>query len=110
MQHLTRPLLLAALVVFCAAPAGAQVPAADTATDVKPAGRPDQTIQRIHNQDAGSRIDELRVGGETQSITVQPAANVPAYEIKPIDASRSSSSGAGETGTAGSRFWNILKF
>jgi hypothetical protein len=41
------------------------------------------------------------------SITVQPAANVPAYEIKPADNSRG---GAAETGTAGSRFWNVLKF
>jgi hypothetical protein len=108
MHQLLSPLLLAALVVFCAAPAGAQSPAA-AATDSQPTGRAEPTIQRIHNQDAGSRIEELRVGGETQSITVQPAGNLPAYEIKPIDASRSSGSAA-EAGTAGSRFWNILKF
>jgi len=107
MKHRTCSLLLAALVVFCGAPAAAQAPA-DAPETAKPAGRPDPTIQRIHNQDAGSRIDELRVGGETQSITVQPAANVPAYEVKPIDASRSG--GGAESGTAGSRFWNILKF
>ena len=119
MKQPTRPLLLAALVVFCVAPAAAQTPlsapettpisstAPAKAEAVKPAGRPDQIIERIHNQDAGSRIDELRVGGETKSITVQPAADVPAYEIKPIDASRS---GNAESGTSGSRFWNILKF
>ncbi len=99
MKQLTCSLLLAALAVFGGAAAQAE--------EAKPADRPDQTIQHIHNQDAGSRIDELRVGGETKSITVQPAANVPAYEIRPIDASRS---GAAETGMAGSRFWNILKF
>ena len=122
MKHPTRPLLLAALVVLCVVPAAAQTPSDAPATvpasgaaaaqakvdAARSAGRPDPTIERILNKDAGSRIDELRVGGETQSITVQPAANVPAYEIKPIDGSRSG--GPAESGTAGSRFWNILKF
>ena len=107
MKHRTCSFLLAALVVFCGAPAAAQTPP-DTPKTAKSAGRPDPTIQRIHNQDAGSRIDELRVGGETQSITVQPAANVPPYEVKPIDASRSGSTG--ESGATGSRFWNVFKF
>ena len=120
MKHRTRSFWLPALVVFCATTASAQAPSPAPATapanntlaaqakaeTVKPAGRPDRNIERIHTQDAGVSIDELRVGGETQSITVQPAANVPAYEIKPADKSRSST----ETGTTGSRFWNILKF
>ncbi len=121
MQHLSRPFLLAALVVCFAASASAQVPstsAESTATSntpaaqakadsTKPAGRPDRQIERIRTQDAGSRIDELRVGGETQSISVQPAGDVPAYEVKPTDTSRG---GTTETGTTGSRFWNVLKF
>jgi hypothetical protein len=107
MQHLSRPFLLAALVVFCAIPAGAQVPSTAAET-TKPVGRPDRQIERIRTQDAGSRIDELRVGGETQSITVQPAANVPAYEVKPTDTSRAGS--AADTGSTGSRFWNVFKF
>ena len=105
MQHRNRPLLLAALLACFAITVGAQVPPT-AAESAKPAGRPDRQIERIRTQDAGSRIDELRVGGETQSITVQPAGDVPAYEIKPADKSRSST----ETGTTGSRFWNILKF
>jgi hypothetical protein len=100
MQHRIRPFLLAALVVFCAAQAKAE--------SDKPAARPDQQIERIRTQDAGSRIDELRVGGETQSITVQPAANVPAYEVKPKDTSRAGS--AADKGTTGSSFWNVFKF
>ena len=106
MQHRTRPFLLAALVVVCAAQANAEP--AQTAESAKPASRPDRQIERIRTQDAGSRIDELRVGGETQSITVQPAANVPAYEVKPKDTSRAGS--AAETGSTGSSFWNVLKF
>jgi hypothetical protein len=100
MQHLSRPFLLAALVVFCAAQAKAE--------PAKQISRPDRQIERIRTQDAGSRIDELRVGGETQSITVQPAANVPAYEVKPTDTSRAGS--AADTGSTGSRFWNVFKF
>ena len=117
--------LLAALLVFGAASAGAQtaaappavstnpgapaVQSADKPTD-KPTGRPDRAIERIRTEDAGSRIDELRVGGETQSITVQPAANVPAYEVRPMNASRAGSGSAADTGSTGSRLWNILKF
>jgi hypothetical protein len=120
MQHRHRPFLLAALLavplVNGAASASAQtapappaVKSADKPTD-KSTGRPDRAIERIRTEDAGSRIDELRVGGETQSITVQPAANVPAYEVRPMDASRAGSGSAADTGSTGSRFWNILKF
>ena len=117
--------LLAALLVFGAASAGAQTAAAPPAASAnpatpagksadkpadKPAGRPDRSIERIRTEDAGSRIDELRVGGETQSITVQPAADMPAYEVRPMDASRNGSGAASDKGSAGARFWNILKF
>ena len=117
MQHCHRPFLLAALVVFGAASASAQTTAAPpvNATPVskpgdKATGRPDPSIERIRTQDSGSRIDELRVGGETQSITVQPAADVPAYEVRPMDASRNGSGTGFDKGSAGARFWNILKF
>jgi hypothetical protein len=117
--------MLAALLVVGAASAGAQTAAAPPAASANPAtpagksadkpadkpqGRPDRAIERIRTEDAGSRIDELRVGGETQSITVQPAANVPPYEVRPMDASRAGSGSAADTGSTGSRFWNILKF
>ncbi|MBP8062207.1 MAG: hypothetical protein KAY33_05330, partial [Polaromonas sp.] len=102
----------AVLLVNVAAPASAQTAATPPAVKPadKPTGRPDRAIERIRTEDAGSRIDELRVGGETQSITVQPAANVPAYEVRPMDASRAGSGSAADTGSTGSRFWNILKF
>lgn len=60
----------------------------------QPDGRKNQKVERITHEDAGSRIDELRYGGQTQSIVVQPKANVPAYEIQP----------------GGQRVWNVLKF
>ena len=36
-------------------------------------GRRNQKIERIRIEDAGNVIDEVRDGGQTQSITVQPA-------------------------------------
>jgi hypothetical protein len=57
--------------------------------------RQNQRIERIHHEDAGSAIDELRVGGQTQQITVQPkTAKVPRYEVK----------------RDGSRVWDVFSF
>ena len=58
------------------------------------------------------RIEELRVGGQTKRITVQPkSGNAPEYEIKPPDATR------GQAGTGNDSqvntappVWNIKKF
>ena len=122
MRHPIYALMLAGLAAFSMSPVRAQTapgpgaapattPAVEPASN-KPGGRPDRAIERIRTEDAGSRIDELRVGGETQSITVQPKANVPAYEVQPSDGARGAAkpSDAGNTGTTGSRFWNIFKF
>lgn len=75
-------------------------------------GRRNQKIERIRIEDAGNRIDEVRVGGETQSITVQPKANVPAYEIQPTDMARSRPADArdGMSSATGKRVWNVLAF
>lgn len=56
-----------------------------------------QRIQRIVVEDAGSRVDELRVGGQTKSITVQPKTGnaLPPYEVRPSD---------------GTRLWNLGRF
>jgi hypothetical protein len=69
--------------------------AQDPPPQPKPDPRKNQKIERIRLEDSGSRIDELRVGGETQSITVTPKAKVPAYQIRPKD---------------GQRVWNVLGF
>ena len=74
--------------------------------------RLNQKTQRIQIEDGGSRVDELRVGGQTQSIHVQPkGGDLPAYEVQAPAGTRStagSASGA-ETSTA-PRVWNVLKF
>ena len=75
-------------------------------------GRLNQRTQRIQIEDAGSKVDELRVGGQTQSISVQPkTGNMPSYEVQSPDGARGragSQSGA-ETTTA-PRVWNVFKF
>jgi hypothetical protein len=122
MQHPFCSLLLAAAASLLAcAPALAQTaasaPAAAPAPTLEPgtnpaSRRPDPAIQRIRTEDAGSRIDEVRVGGETQSITVQPKTNVPAYEVLPSDSTKGGGTGPSKSGAGatGSRVWNVLKF
>lgn len=73
--------------------------------------RTDQRIQRILIEDAGSRIDELRVGGETQSIVVSPKGGMPAYDVIPGSANRNLSRGERGNGTVGgTRVWKVLGF
>ncbi|MCE1192461.1 MAG: hypothetical protein LWW96_09935 [Acidovorax sp.] len=75
-------------------------------------GRANQRTERIHIEDAGSRVDELRVGGQTQSISVQPkTGNLPGYMVQSPDGARSraGSHNGAETTTA-PRVWNVMKF
>ena len=105
---ITLPVTTAAIAQTAAAPVQ---PQAVEAAPAKPA-RPDQTIQRIRTEDAGTRIDEVRVGGETQSITVQPKTgnNTPAYEVKPPDSAKGNAPSQSNGDNNGSRVWNVLKF
>lgn len=75
-------------------------------------GRRNQRIERIQHEDAGTRIDELRVGGQTQSITVQPKAAVPEYGIEPpaMARTRPGDHRDGLSNATGQRFWNLLRF
>ena len=45
--------------------------------------------ERLQVEDAGSLITELRVGGETRSITVQPKGGMPSYQVQPGTGERS---------------------
>ena len=73
--------------------------------------RRNQKIERIHVEDAGNTIEEVRVGGQTQSVVVQPKGNVPAYELQPNDMARSRPSD-GRDGFAErkQRVWNVFGF
>ena len=75
-------------------------------------GRANQRTERIQVEDAGSRVDELRVGGQTQTISVQPkTGNMPGYEVQSPDGARSrAGSNSGAETTTAPRVWNVLKF
>ncbi|RYF75951.1 MULTISPECIES: hypothetical protein [unclassified Acidovorax] len=94
-----------------AAPAGSVQ--RDVTTDRDQAGnRHNQRVERIVVEDEGSRVDELRVGGQTQSITVQPkGGSMPSYEVQPTDGvrARPGSRNGAETVTA-PRVWNLGRF
>lgn len=71
-------------------------PAAASATVQRDApGKVQARIEHIHVEDAGASIDEIRVGGDTQSITVLPKGGMPAYQVAP---------------KTGERTWKILGF
>ena len=72
----------------------------------------DQRIKHIEVQDAAVRIDELRVGGETQTITVKPTNGLPAYEVVPANGARNRTLDGrdGGQGSVGSRSWKLLNF
>jgi hypothetical protein len=101
--------LLATAVLSLALPALAQnatgkvVPAEPvplTADEAK-------VMERITHEDAGSRIDELRVGGQTRSIDVQPKNGAPAYEIAPQPTADTAADGRSSSGRSR---WRILSF
>ena len=75
------------------------------------AGEP--AVQHTVIEDGGARIDELRVRGQTQSITVTAEGRRrPCYEIIAGDGAREPSPTAASTsrGAAGKRVWNVLRF
>lgn len=103
-----------ALTLFCLALAcsalQAQTLPPETPQPLEP--RRNQKIERIRIEDGGATIDELRVGGQTQSLIVQPKANVPAYEFQPTDLARSRPAENRDSLSSPSsqRVWNLLKF
>ena len=102
-------------VLACVLPlAGVQAqtapPPADAA-QAQPQGRQNQKIENIHVEDSGASVDEVRYGGQTQSITVTPKG-APSYEVLPGSGYRGPQGqpAQAESGGNGPRVWNIFKF
>ncbi len=103
-----RPIAALALGLCFALPALAQVPPAETPRE--PAAARDN-IERITHEDKLTRIEELRVGGQTQSIEVQPKNGAPAYQIQPDNGNTGGTDTGGKrSGNAGRSSWRILNF
>ena len=114
-------LLLAGTGVFAraaAAPAGATaapltpLPPQEAGNGDRAEGRRNQKVELIRLEDAANVIDEVRYGGQTQSITVQPKNRMPQYEVQPTDLSRTRpmDNRDGANGIAGKSLWNVRKF
>jgi hypothetical protein len=58
-------------------------------------GDQESRTERIQVEDDSARIDELRIGGETRSISVTPKGGMPAYNVAP---------------KTGERTWKVLGF
>lgn len=73
---------------------------------------PEPKVEHIIVEDDGNRIEEVKVRGQTQKVTVQPKnSKAPAYEIVMGDGSRELSPGPGSNrGTVGQRVWRLLSF
>lgn len=90
------------------APAAKQ-PATSTPADASTRGGEPQ-VQHTVIEDDATRIEELKVRGQTQRITVSPKG-LKSYEILPANQGRDMSDSAGsQHGAAGKRVWHIFTF
>ena len=103
-------MLLLPLLAVTAAAAQTVPPPEQPRAPVEP--RKNQRIERLHVEDRGVRIDELRYGGQTQSVVVQPKGDMPEYESQPTDLARSRPADKrdGMSSATGQRVWNVFKF
>jgi hypothetical protein len=100
--------LFAIALIGTVLPCGAQ-----PAPKAVPAGEPE--VQRSVIEDTGARIEELRVRGQVQRITVSPKFGGKApYEIITggggTEIPGGVNAGRGAAGTAGKSAWNLLAF
>ena len=110
MRH--APLCLHACLAVALSGGGVLAVQAQPAASVgaSPDAQVERRIERIRIEDRGVTTEELRYGGETQSIQVTPR-NLPAYEMQPIDGARSRQSTRDGLGQAsGARVWNLVRF
>jgi len=68
---------------------------AATLTGQRSASAVEKRFEYIRVEDSSARIDEHRLGGDTQSITVYPKGDMPAYQVAPV---------------SGDRTWKVLGF
>ena len=95
--------------LLCASAATSTLAQTPTAT-LPPPTRVEPLAERIQHKDAGSQIDELRVGGETRRIDVTTQTQVPAYQVAPSNANEAPASGGQRTGSGGRTSWRMISF
>ena len=85
---------------------------AQTAVQPTAANASEPNVKYVVIDDDSTHIDELKVRGHTQRITVKPKiAALRGYEIITGDGSRDLTDGANSSrGATGKRVWNVLSF
>lgn len=80
-----------------------------SAVDDKAANEP--IVKRTVIDDKHTHIEELRVRGQLQKVTVAPKDGAPGYEVITDAGSRDLSTGASNSrGATGQRVWNLFHF
>lgn len=77
------------------------------AAGAKPAVEP--LIEQLRLEDKTVRIDERRVGGQTQHISVQPK-NMPAYELGTHSSNRNPATDNLDSGATSAKGWRVFGF
>jgi hypothetical protein len=92
--------------------AGAATPASTTTIEEIEVGRAGEpNVKRTVIDDGRARIEELRVRGQLQKVTVAPKGGAPGYEILLGDGTHTMGDDPGTSrGSAGKRVWNVLRF
>jgi len=93
-------------------PAVAAAPAElpEDAAAVRPKGG-EPVVKHTVIEDGQTRIEELRVRGNLQKVTVAPKGRVPGYEVLTGDGFHATADDPGTSrGSAGKRVWNVLRF
>lgn len=104
---------LAQTATPASAPAGGLRPGW-TVIDEAPARgeRPEPNVQHAVTEDQGSKIDELRVRGQTRYIVVTPKVGTtrPYQILVNTDGHATFEGTGGPAGATGKRVWNVLDF
>ena len=94
--------------------ASAAAPASTSLDDERDASRPkggEPAIRRTVIEDGQTRIEELRVRGNLQKITVAPKGRAPGYEVLTGDGYHATADDPGTSrGSAGKRVWKVFGF
>jgi len=89
-------------------PPARELPVEASAAAEKASNEP--VVKRTVIDDKTAHIEELRVRGQLQKVTVDPKG-APSYEIIVGDSSRDISEGRNSSrGATGKRVWNVLRF
>ena len=103
-------------LVLCAVATGwlvAPAHAADVpaSVDEAPGINGEPAVRRTVIEDGRTRIEELRVRGQLQQITVDPKGRAPAYQIITGAGAPDLADGVSAArGSAGKRVWNVFRF